>query len=476
MLAFHKVGEKGGRSIPQQFASRHTSHRPIHHAFPVFYGYIQSITSQLRPSWFYYRAQLSFHLFEQDRSPPVPTKGPSRRHPPFDTPAVAMDQAYNAHQARRKNRSSTNLNHLSLAPLTTKLPINDSDMINSELSVPTSYSTSYMQGKSAPTTPSLLARSPARPSSTNRKGAFSPYGHGAASPSLAKSKSASNLSARPKSGATTPGGYRRGSRRDNPRDTQASAAAPVRADTDWLLRAGVLISSETRESKGQSWLVSRASSTSLERLENDDNNELDVFERERIARENLMSSKHTSRRGSLAFLLEDDESPILSRQGSGHASRAQLVTPGERAAIEGYFAGQVMSEDEVIPGPDFVNLNEKLEAAGSEGDMDLDDETAVRRLVQSRHGRSHTWYASVMGWTLFAVQENEDEDDEADGGATTDGEAEDCLSETSGFDKNFESRMVSLSAPQRLSPPKSDDAGWKDAAWLLSVASKVAWS
>ncbi|KAJ4423442.1 hypothetical protein N0V82_001915 [Gnomoniopsis sp. IMI 355080] len=387
-----------------------------------------------------------------------------------------MDQAYNAHQARRKNRSSSNLNHLSLAPLTTKLPIHDSDMIYSELSIPTSYSTSYMQGKSAPTTPSLLARSPVRPTSTNKKGARSPYGHGAASPSLAKSKSATNLSTRPKSGATTPGGYRRGSRKEFLRDIHTSAAPPARVDSDWLLRAGVLISSETRESKGQSWLVSRASSTSLDRLENDDINEKDIFERERIARENLMSSRHTSRRGSLAFLLADDESPFLSRQGSGHASRSQLVTPGERATMEGYFAGQAIGEDEFIPGPDFVNLNEKLEAAGSEGDMNLDDETAVRKLVNSRHGRSHTWYASVLGWTLFAVQENEDEDDEADGEATTDGEAEDCLSETSGTDRNLELRFASLSEPQSLSPPKSDDAGWKDAAWLLSVASKVAWS
>lgn len=349
-------------------------------------------------------------------------------------------------------------------------------MIYSELSVQTSYSTSYVQGKSAPTTPSLLARSPVRPISTNKKGTCSPYGHGAASPGLAKSKSAVTLSTRPKSGATTPGGYRRGSRKDSSRDTQAAATAPARADSDWLLRAGVLISSETRESKGQSWLVSRASSTSLERLEVDDNNDLDVFERERVAREALMSSRHTSRRGSLALQLEDDVSPLLSRQGSGHASRNQLATPGERAAMEGYFVGQATSDDEDIPGPDFVNLNEKLEAVGTEGGMDLDDETAVRRLVKNRHGRPHTWYASVMGWNLFAVQENEDEDDEADGEATTDGEAEDYLSEASGIDKDIKGRMVPLGDPQRLSPPKSDDAGWKDAAWLLSVASKVAWS
>lgn len=250
--------------------------------------------------------------------------------------------------------------------------------------------------------------------------------------------------------------------------------APGRTDSDWLLRAGVLISSETRESKGQSWLVSRASSTSLERLERDNNNDVDVFEKERTARENLMSSKHTSRKGSLTFVIDDDQSPFLSRQGSAHASRTQLVTPGERAAMEGYFAGQIMGEEEYIPGPDFVNLNERLEAVEADANGDLDDETAVRRLVASRHGRPHTWYGNIMGWTLFAVQETENEDD---GEVTTDGEAEECLSETSGPDKEFEGRMTTLTEPpQRLSPPKSDEAGWKDVAWLLSVASKVAWS
>lgn len=249
--------------------------------------------------------------------------------------------------------------------------------------------------------------------------------------------------------------------------------APGRADSDWLLRAGVLISSETRESKGQSWLVSRASSTSLERLERDETNDVDVFEKERTARENLMSSRHSSRKGSLAFVLDEDQSPFHSRQGSAHASRTQLVTPGEKAALEGYFAGQIMGEEEYIPGPDFVNLNERLEAVEVDQTVDTDDETAVRRLVASRHGRPHTWYGNIMGWTLSAVQENDNEDD---GDTSTDGEAEECLSETSGPDKDLNRRMTSITEPQRLSPPTADEPGWKDAAWLLSVASKVAWS
>lgn len=393
-----------------------------------------------------------------------------------------MDAAYNAHQARRKIRSSTNLTHLSLAPLTTKLPINDTEMIFSELSVQTSYATSYLQGKSAPTTPSLLARSPSQARSPSRHGALTPHRHGAASPNLPKSKSASHLASRGhKSGTTTPGGYRRGSRKDIPEDPQRPTAPRGRSDSDWLLRAGVLISSETRESKGQSWLVSRASSTSLGCREagarDGESSEPDMFERERLARENAMASKHTSRRGSLAFALDDDF-PIAIRRDSGLASRtgsrSQLVTPGERAAVENYFAGQTMGEDEYAPGPDFVNLNEKLEAVGTDMDTSQDDEAAVRRLVKGGHGQPHTWFGNLLGWNLFSVEENDEEDNEDADGDASDGEAEDCLSEASGPEKEF--RGMTYLPEQRPSPPKVDEGGWQDAAWLLSVASKVAWS
>lgn len=394
-----------------------------------------------------------------------------------------MDAAYNAYQARRKIRSSSNLAHLSLAPLTTKLPINDTDMIFSDLNVQTSYATSsYIQGKSAPTTPSLLARSPSQAKSPTRHGFLTPHGHGTASPSLPKSKSASHLASRGlKSGTTTPGGYRRGSKKDITEEPQQPAAPRGRTDSDWLLRAGVLISSETRESKGQSWLVSRASSTSLDRREDEArdevNNDPDIFERERLARETAITSKHASRRGSLAFVLDDD-SPFASRRDSGLASRtgsrSQLVTPGERAAVEGYFAGQTMGLDEYAPGPDFVNLNEKLEAAGIDIDTSQDDEAAVRRLVKVGHGQPHTWLGNLLGWNLFSVEENDEEDIEDADGDISDGEAEDCLSEASGAEKEFRG-MISF-PDQRLSPPTVDEGGWQDAAWLLSIASKVAWS
>ncbi|KAL1847357.1 hypothetical protein Daus18300_013974 [Diaporthe australafricana] len=381
--------------------------------------------------------------------------------------------AYNQHssQGRRKNRSSTNLNHLSLAPLTTKLPINDTEIMFTDLTIHT-YSTSYIQGKSAPTTPSLLSRSPRRATSRTRHHSR----QGSATP-LPKSKSAIHITPggkTPRSGTTSPGGQRRGPRKD--KDEAVSVRG--RTDSDWLLRAGVLISSETRESKGQSWLVSRASSTSLtgmqgDREDDEDDNDPDMFERERIARENAIASKHASRRGSMG-MFEGDESPLVSRTGSFHASRtgsrSQLITPGERASIEGYFASQGPVGD-YAPGPDFVNLDEKLEAIGFEGDIDQDDEADVRRLVKNGHTRPGTWFGNILGWTLASVEEN-DEDDDPDGEGS-DGEAETSAPETP-HERHFEG--TTILAEQRMPAPKAEEGGWQDAAWLLSVASKVAWS
>lgn len=384
-----------------------------------------------------------------------------------------MDAAYNqrSSQGRRNNRSSTNLNRLSLAPLTTKLPINDNDMIFPALTLPP-HSTSYIQGKSAPTTPSLLSRSPARATSRNRLHSRP----GSATP-LKKSKSAVHLerSRTPRSGTTTPGGHRRGPKKEEP------GSAPGRTDSDWLLRAGVLISSGTRESKGQSWLVSRASSTSLTGMrsadDEDDEHHPDLFERERLAREDALVSKHASHRNSQVYL-DGDDSPLMSHRGSLYASRtasrSQLVTPGERTAIDGYFASHDSALEDFAPGPDFVNLDENLEATGIEQDTTQDDEADIRRLVKSGNTRPSTWFGNILGWALFSVEENdEDDEDEEDDGEESDGEEEASVPGTP-FERQFEG-VPSLSE-QQLPPPKVDEGGWQDAAWLLSVASKVAWS
>ncbi|KAK5661444.1 hypothetical protein OQA88_11345 [Cercophora sp. LCS_1] len=357
-----------------------------------------------------------------------------------------MDVAYNqhSHAARRKSRSTTNLNHLSLAPLTSKLPIEGGDEPDLD-AVP--LTPSYLQGKSAPVTPRLLSRSPGR--STSRA---------ASTVRLPKSKSATHLS-HPSSRPQKPISPTSKRHSHNPRDRSTT-------DSDWLLRAGALISSETRESKGQAWLISRASSTSLVGLRDADD---EAFDRE-LALERAVRSHGGSRRHSVSQDDGDHGSPPYSRYGSrthsraASRSRSQLMTPLEgRASADGYFPVGAVDED--IAGPDFVNLDEALEA-GEELDTSLEDEAYVRRLVKKGNGGVGTWFGSVLGVQLFSVEENSDESE----GEESDGEVEEAPGRSESV-RRLEA--MTAVAEEKMPPPKEDAGGWHDAAWLLSVASKV---
>lgn len=367
-----------------------------------------------------------------------------------------MDVAFNQHSShiRRKNRSTTTLNRLSLAPLTSKLPLDDHDDFPDPLSAPPHQNTSYLQAKSSPTTPRLLSRSPGRSYSHTRV-VSTPAA------SLPKSKSATHLVSNGSHSTSDVSSPRHRWRRDD------VVSVKDENDTDWLIRASALISSETRESKGQSWLVSRASSTSLAGVRD---GEEEAFERE-LAREREWASRHASRRGS-AVHLDDDRlpSPPTSRFGSrSHSrvgSRNQAMTPLEQRPMDGYFAQQ----DDRIVGPDFVNLDERLEAI--EQDTTQEDEAHVRRLVKRGSGVGvGTWFDSVLGLGLFSVEENEEESDSD--GEGTDGGAEEVAQERRRSSSARQFEGVTTAMEERMPPPRPDEGGWQDAAWLLSVASKV---
>lgn len=388
-----------------------------------------------------------------------------------------MDLDYNPHaeRARRKSRSSTNINHLSLAPLTVKLPIDGEyeaalqslGPLNSSRSI-----SSYIQGKSAPTTPRLLSHSPAgsRSRSHHRRTPSAPGVH--------VSKSTTHLAgirtgrSAATNGATTPG---RGSSRRRKLDDRELRGGD---DSDWFLRTGALMTTETREYKGQSWLVSRQSSTSLAGLRDDDD---EAFERE-LALERDMTSRRTSRRASFATGDGGDDdfvSPLASRLHSRFGSRSQSVagrrgggaiTPLDRDAHDnGYLDSSELQQEGPLSGPDFVNLDEKLEEL--ERDDPHDDEAALRRLVRHGHGGAGSWIGNLVGWPLFSLQENDDEDDEED-------EEDDSLTDATsqagrgGWSaRHFEG--VSNPPVEKLPPPATDEGAWKDAAWLFSVATKV---
>ncbi|KAI9643038.1 hypothetical protein NHQ30_008773 [Ciborinia camelliae] len=357
-----------------------------------------------------------------------------------------------------------------MAPVTSKLPPSNDDYFPDH--------TSYIENRSQPTTPSILSRSSSRTSV--RKPA-------PMSLTIPKSKSSIHLTAAPRtprtpghrSGTTTP------SRHSHLRNTIAPDNIHISTfserdgdDSDWLLRAGATISSSTRESKGQSWLVSRASSTSVQRDADED-----AFERE-LAREREHNSRRGSRRGS--FDADDEFSPVTtrrslsfgpaagtisrpmsrygSRANSRRGSRAALITPMTADKEGGYFDSE-FAHEEFLAEPDFVDVEEE---AFEDGDEAKKDEAMVKKLARASRLGLGGWVENLLGWSLFAVEE--DEEDEYD---TSDEKGEES-SLSSRPSRQTLNEMGDTTVAEQMPPlnPNQADA-WHDAAWLLSVASKV---
>ncbi|RDL38056.1 Uncharacterized protein BP5553_05489 [Venustampulla echinocandica] len=376
-----------------------------------------------------------------------------------------MDLAYNHPRpyARHHNRSLTSPNHLTLAPLTSRLPLSDPDAL------PDFNSSSYIEGRSAPTTPSILSRSSSRVSLCKP-----------AHLSLSKSKSSTHLlaAAKHKQARSVPSTPRKSklgrSAITTGHDAQGLSEGD-RNDSDWLLRAGAAISSSTRESKGQAWLVSRASSTSLTAQRDEEEEQFEhELARERMARD--------SRRGSVDA--DDEFSPITrrslsfssrSRPGSRFASRANSRR-GSRAVLtpladerDGYFDVSNLDKEGLVVEPDFVDVDEE-EFEDEGGDEARMDEAVVRNLARASSAGLTGWVERMLGWSLFAVDED-DEDPDVDvvGEKTEETELSSRLSR-----RHLRGGMEEVQTADVMPALRDDDAGgWQDAAWLLSVATRV---
>ncbi|KAG0636854.1 hypothetical protein HOY80DRAFT_1011028 [Tuber brumale] len=263
----------------------------------------------------------------------------------------------------------------SLSPLTSGTVITEQDFSRKERR---GREGSYIQGLSAPTTPGILSRSH---SLSSRKNSYI---------DLPKSKSSSQLSHRSNS-------------------------------TEWMQRTGAALTSEIREFKGQSWLVSRASSTSL--VKGDDNDEiLDFFTATTtggITTPRCRPSKVHSNGGYMSEELETLE------KGNGYFD--QLDQEGEQK-----------------------------EGEGEEEEIDIPRGFGLGQLVDR-----------MIGWTVFA--EDDTEDDESLDGYEDEAMAKKAkfISQSVKFDTIDEEK---LREQRRL---RDQDEGWQDPAWVFSIASRV---
>ncbi|KFY34977.1 hypothetical protein V494_06312 [Pseudogymnoascus sp. VKM F-4513 (FW-928)] len=405
-----------------------------------------------------------------------------------------MDEAYNQHSPhiRRHNRSSTSLNALSLAPLTSRFPIEDADEAQVLQRPRPEHRLSYLESPSVPPSPGILSSSRS-PSRTRTRRPQSSSGIPKSKSSTQLHKDVTSALSKPqlhKSGAVTPG----------PRPTHGNKHRSVASedftgffnrrkpdDDDWLLRTGSLITSASRESKGQAWLVSRASSTSLAGLDNDEDSEDDP-----VAEYGFVRSRRAS--GDA----DDELSPVTTRSFAAHSrsasrfasriqSRAQsrvqsrrgsrsglVLTPLQAQEMDSYF--QIGGMD--MAKPDFVDVDEDTDAEPAQA---RHDEMLMRRLAKTGTLGLGTWVERLMGWSLFAVEEDGEETD----GEGEAGETETTDTDGEGYGRSRKERerqqwreMLEKEAKEQgvaLPPPPegSEEGGWGDAAWLLSVATKV---
>lgn len=234
--------------------------------------------------------------------------------------------------------------------------------------------TSYIQGASAPSTPSILSRNPSRKRSRLR---IPPLGVPATPRGgdikLYKAKSASHLLI--------------------DRRTSYFDPRPVRRNesTEWVHRAGIALTSEARESKGQSWLTSRASSTSL--LSNGSDTEEDREERIQRRGSRSYSEFYTSRNRNASDATIQQRSHSR-QQGLYVETPEDGVHPLAPEFIDEAFAGDSFDDDE------------RSEYTTEE----LDDE----ELHWSKRPRTGlgAWVDRMVGWSLFSVDDEIDSDEE----------------------------------------------------------------
>ncbi|RMY78000.1 hypothetical protein D0863_00957 [Hortaea werneckii] len=436
----------------------------------------------------------------------------------------------------RPKRSTTNLANLRLAPLSTKFTDDQ----------PTNYTTakspyeehndftfarnhsSYLQGRSAPSTPGILSRSSSRKhlgGGLSRRGSLyedetPPYHYAGAaqnppdqirtdvgSGQIPKAKSDAALLSqqrlsdygvplrrkhytRSRTGTSTPTGRR----------TSAETAENDEDDNDdWLTRTRASTHALLQEAKGQSWLATRDSSTSLAHLDSDADDIVDDEGYEEMAA--ASSSGNTAATASQRQpnrLRIDPPSPAAmrvrspvwgsrygsrsgskrtSRRGSTTAFHTPMAAPPTSAGAESYFDngdGELRGEQ---MEPDFVDLPPQRKGGeqGGGGGGAAADENELARLTSEKSFGLGRLVDQIMGFNLFKVEEGQESTDDDEVDERERDELTDAASRLAAEAKRRREEKERLTAlpPAPRDVGEEGQGGWQDAAWLLSVASKA---
>ncbi|TGZ80430.1 hypothetical protein EX30DRAFT_372357 [Ascodesmis nigricans] len=333
--------------------------------------------------------------------------------------------------SRRSTGGSINFAQMSISPLTTTdltehhFTKNKSKSSSSQRSkTPThnrSYhtrSSSYLQGLSAPSTPGIL--------SSSSTFSFTPLHTSATDGSpLTKSKSSTHLR----------------------KSTSRSSIAD-----EWLHRTGAALSADARESKGQSWLTTRDSSTSL-KLSDDSDDEHGAMagshhhgDDDDAASQYYAASEHAHGAMTPMWAHTDDEGDL-----SAVGKRRSREIPGSRAS-------RSRSRPRSLPGELGGGIVHQDEDATEDEDEE-EDEMYTRRHTFVIGQFIDRW----IGWSIFGA-EDETEDETA-------AEEEDMKRKRRQMAVHREPPDEEQLREMRRRRDQTED--WQDPAWILSVASNL---
>ncbi|TKA49160.1 hypothetical protein B0A54_01236 [Friedmanniomyces endolithicus] len=401
----------------------------------------------------------------------------------------------------RSKRSNTNLANLRLAPLSTKFAdppetenANKTPHDESPKVTFAQQHSSYIQGKSAPSTPGILSRNSSRRQlggGLSRRGSLYDddvqyqYG-GVRQESFAADRADMGSGRIPKAKSEAAlftqqprflGDGLPMRKKQLQRGSKTGTSTPRRKsglrlhEEDWFARASAATHDIVQEAKGQSWLASRNSSTTLTHLESDGDEDDEGYE------EMAALSASNVRSGGPSAALSPSASRVkspmwgsrygsrsasrrTSRRGSFTGTRTPLAAPGI-LDMTSYFTGDPLG---VPIEPDFVIA----EADDGEG---RNEEGEVARLSDQHSYGLGGIVDRLMHFNLFSVAERDEiVTDEEDRRTGTENER-DQRRAAGAKQKRNEGRVVVPPAPS--GGGEQGEGGWQDAAWLLSVASKA---
>nr|POF16394.1 hypothetical protein CFP56_23912 [Quercus suber] len=396
-----------------------------------------------------------------------------------------------------RKRSSTNLANLRLAPLSTRFaePAPSSSQTNrrprSPLDSPefTRQHSTYLAGKSAPSTPGILSRSSSRTHlsggglsrradlydeediNANDPGGY--IGHGSyeraeiGSGRIPKARSEATLSMKKsKQGTTSTSrpGYARSSTSNAPSGATTPRASRTKhssVDEDWLTRTRVATGALLAESKGQSWYAARSATTNVAPMDSTDDDGDDDDNYEEMAAQAAREARAT---GSLSptSVRASKERPWGSRYGSRSVSRrtsrrGSVTTPRPLESLDllSYFDSQFPDADE--------------SSADDEPEIEPYPLGGITGLVDR-----------LMGFGLFASAADDRDDptdhSEAERRAETAEQAKARMDRESRRRREEKERLVAVKEAADIEAPVAADVaegGWADVSYLLSVAAKA---